>query len=71
MNCFVVTVYMNEEEIVFPRTWAETKTEACMDMLVTVKDFYKLDMHEFSQLKATAKVNRLERPEGITPGICV
>ena len=58
MNCFVVTVTMNDEKIMFPRTWAETKTDACMDMLVFVKDFFKLDMNAFAQLTATAKVNR-------------
>lgn len=58
MNCFTVTVYKDEEKIMFPRAWADTKVDACMDMLRFVKDFYKLDMNEFAKLKATAKVNR-------------
>lgn len=58
MNCFVVTVNRKGEDIVFPRVWAETKVDACMEMLVAVKDFFGLDMEEFAACVATAKVNR-------------
>lgn len=58
MNCFKVTVTKNGEAIEFPRVWGDTKVDACMEMLTTVKNFYQLNMEEFAQLTATARVNR-------------
>lgn len=63
MTCFVVTVYKNEEKIVFPRVWAETKVDACMEQLTYVKQFFKMNMKEFAEMRATAKVNR--NPMGV------
>jgi hypothetical protein len=58
MNCFKVIVEKNGEKIEFPRMWGETKVDACMEALVAVKNFYRLDMEQFGELLATARVNR-------------
>ena len=58
MNCFKVVVKMNGENIEFPRMWGETKVDACMQALTAVKDFFSLDMEQFGELVATARVNR-------------
>jgi hypothetical protein len=58
MNCFKVVVEMNGENIEFPRMWGETKVDACMEALTSVKNFFSLSMEEFGELRATARVNR-------------